>query len=163
MAQNTVYKYLKDYNAGDVIFRAGSPSKCMYEVQKGKVGLFSDYGTPDQKMLAEVGPERFFGEMGMVEGLPRSATAVVTEDYTTVAEITWDLLGLYFKTKPAKVVQIMQQMGDRLRTTTKAAIDLKNTVNEAIGELENGGTTKEALATLKYGIRMMDGTLKDNK
>ena len=163
MASNTVYTFLKEYNAGDIIFSQGADSKCMYEVQKGRVDLYKDYGKPGQKKLAEVGPERFFGERGMVEGLPRSATAVVGEDFTVLAEVTWDVFGLYFRKKPAKVVQIMQQMGDRLRITTKAAMDLRNSVNEAIDMIESGGTIGEIQGILKKASHEMDSTLGENK
>ncbi len=163
MAQNTVYTFLKEYNAGDIIFKAGEDSDCMFEVQKGRIDLYADYGGPGQKKLAEVGPERVFGEMGMVEGLPRSATAVVGEDFTVVARITWDVLGHYFKSKPARVVQIMQQMGDRLRLTTKSAVELRTAVDKAIDVIQEGGTNREALGLLKDGIHAMDATLGKNK
>jgi CRP-like cAMP-binding protein len=163
MAQNTVYTYYKEFNAGDIVFREGDKSDCMYEVQKGKIDLYIAYGTPEQKKIAEVGPERFLGEMGMVEGLCRSATAVAATDYTVLAQITWDVFGMYFKKKPAKVVQIMQQMGDRLRITTKAAMDLKNTVNEAIDIMEGEKTDSEAMWKLKNGLRSMNATLENNK
>jgi CRP-like cAMP-binding protein len=163
MAQSTVYTFLKEFNAGDIVFREGEKSTCMYEVQKGKVDLYIDYGKPEQKKIAEVGPERFLGEMGMVEGLPRSATAVAATDFTVLAQVTWDVFGLYFKTKPARVVQIMQQMGDRLRVTTKSAMDLKNSVNEAIDKSQEEGTSTAALGILRKGIREMNNTLESNK
>ncbi len=163
MSQNSVYAFLKEYNDGDVIFKEGSESKCMYEVQKGKVDLYTNYGKPEQKKIAEVGTERFIGEMGMVEGLPRSATAVAAASPTIVAEVTWDVLGLYFRKKPARVVQIMQQMGDRLRITTKAGIDLRNAVDEAISVIQDGGSNATTLCILKEGIHSMDATLKGNK
>ena len=163
MAQNTVYTYVKEYNAGDVIFMQGDESDCMYEVQKGRVDLYSNYGQKDQKKLAEVVPDRIFGEMGMVEGLPRSATAVAGTDFTAVARIKWDVLGLYFKTKPARVVQMMQQMSDRLRLTTKAAMDLRNAVGESIKQIEAEEETYIPLSTLKKGLRDMDATFGINK
>ncbi len=164
MAQNsTVYTFLKEYNQGDVIFREGEESKCMYEVQKGRIDLYSNYGRPEEKKIAEVGPERFVGEMGMVEGLPRSATAVAGTDFTVVAKVTWDVFGLYFKTKPAKVVQIMQQMGDRLRITTKSAMDLRHSVNEVVKVIEGGGSAEDVLGMLKEAASEMDATLEGNK
>ncbi len=163
MAQNTVYTFVKEYNQGDIIFHEGEKSVCMYEVQKGSVDLYIAYGTPEQKKIAEIGPERFIGEMGMVEGLPRSATAVAATNETLLAQITWEVFGLYFKKKPAKVVQIMQQMGDRLRITTKAAMDLKNSVNEAMEVIQKEGTKTVALPMLRKGIRTMDSTLEGNK
>ncbi len=163
MAQNNVYTFLKEYREGELIFREGTPSKCMYEVQKGRVDLYANYGTPEQKKLAEIGPERFFGEMGMVEGLPRSATAVAGVEPTILAEVTWDVFGLYFKKKPARVVQIMQQRGDRLRITTKASMDLRNAVEDAIKSINEHNTESTTLNILRHGIYDMDETLKSNK
>jgi CRP-like cAMP-binding protein len=163
MAANTVYTFLKEYNKGDIVFRAGEKSDCMFEVEKGRIDLYIDYGGPGQKKIAEVGPERVFGEMGMVEGLPRSATAVVGTDFTTLAKITWDVFGVYFRTKPARIVQIMQQMGDRLRITTRSAMDLRNSVLEAVDVIQEGGESREALGILKDGIHAMDDVLGNNK
>ena len=163
MAGNTVYTFVKEFMAGDIIFKAGEKSDCMFEVQKGRIDLYIDFGGPGQKKIAEVGPERVFGEMGMVEGLPRSATAVVGTDYTTLAKITWDVFGVYFKTKPARIVQIMQQMGDRLRITTKSAMDLRNSVLEAVDVIQDGGESRMALGILKDGIHAMDDALGNNK
>ena len=163
MAGNTVYTFLKDYNKGDVVFRAGEQSDCMFEVQKGRIDLYIDYGGPGEKKIAEFGPERVFGEMGMVEGLPRSATAVVGCDFTTLAKITWDVFGVYFKTKPARIVQIMQQMGDRLRITTKSAMDLRMAVLQAVDVIQEGGENRKVLGLLKDGIHSMDDALGNNK
>ncbi len=163
MPQKEVYTFLEEHNAGDVIFKAGDNSDCMFEVQKGKIELFTGYGTPQQKKIAEVGAGRFFGEMGMVEGLPRSATAVVASDFTVLAKVTWDVFGLYFRKKPAKVVQIMQQMGDRLRITTKSAMHHRKAVNEAIDVIQDGRTDKSVLGILKDGIHEMNATLEGNK
>ncbi len=163
MAGNTVYTFLKDYNKGDIVFRAGEQSDCMFEVQKGRIDLYIDYGGPGEKKIAEIGPERVFGEMGMVEGLPRSATAVVGCDFTTLAKITWDVFGVYFKTKPARIVQIMQQMGDRLRITTKSAMDLRVAVLQAVDVIQEGGENRTVLRLLKDGIHAMDDALGNNK
>lgn len=162
MADNTIYKYIREYNKGDIIFKEGEESKCMYEVQKGKVDLYKNYGTPDQKMIAEVVPDRFFGEMGMVEGLPRSATAVAASDFTTLAQISWDVLGLYFKKNPSRVVQMMQQMGDRLRITTRAAMDLRGVVQDAIKDLETN-SPESVRYDLERGLSNMDRTFGSNK
>ncbi|MBQ7614835.1 MAG: Crp/Fnr family transcriptional regulator [Butyrivibrio sp.] len=164
MAQNnTVYTFEKLYQTGDVIFKQGDDSKCMYEVQEGRVDLYTNYGTDKQKKIAEFGPGRFFGEMGMVEGLPRSATAVAAHKDTLLDEVTWEVLALYFKKKPARVVQIMQQMGDRLRITTKAAMEMRGLVNSALEDLQQSNYKGEALAMLYTSLKNMDKTLGDNK
>ncbi len=163
MANNTYIVNLKDYMKDEIIFMQGDESSCMYEVQQGKVGIFLDYGTDTEKKIAEIGPDRIFGEMGMVEGLPRSATAVALEKDTELAIITWEVLGIYFKTKPSRVVQILQQTSDRLRLTTRVNSDLNTRIKEAITSIEGGCSRYEALRILKSLLLEMDDSLKENK
>ena len=163
MAGATVITNLKGYEKGKVVFMEGDESCCMYEVQKGKVGIFTNYGTEKEKMIAEIGRDRIFGEMGMVEGLPRSATAVSLDDFTVLAIITWETLSLYFKTKPSRVVQIMQQTSDRLRLTTKVNTELRHSINQTIIKIDEGCTRTEASSMLKDSIKRMDDAFNDNK
>ena len=79
---------IKSFNKGEVIFREGEYSASMYQINSGTVGIFSAYQTEDEKELTKLGSEAFFGEMGIVECYPRSATAVALEDGTEVTEIT---------------------------------------------------------------------------
>ena len=111
-----------------VIFLEGSRSMCMYFVHSGRVGIYSRYGTAEQKLLTALEPGSFFGEMGMVRGFPRSASAVALLPNTEVGVVTWETLGDYFRTEPAKVVGIMQQMADRIA-------DLTNDYIGACGEI----------------------------
>ncbi|MBR4211103.1 MAG: cyclic nucleotide-binding domain-containing protein [Oscillibacter sp.] len=103
---------------GGVIFREGSRSTCMYYVRSGRVGIYSGYGTDGAKLLTTLEPGTFFGEMGMVRGFPRSATAVALAPNTEIETVTWETLSGYFRTEPAKVVGIMQQMANRIAELT---------------------------------------------
>ena len=66
-------KRVASFMPGTVIYRAGEPGTCMYDIHWGRVGIYSDYGTPDQRKLTELSVNEFFGEMGMLCGDPRSA------------------------------------------------------------------------------------------
>lgn len=103
---------------GGVIFWEGSRSTCMYYVRSGRVGIYSQYGTEGAKLLTALEPGSFFGEMGMVRGFPRSATAVALLPGTEIETVTWETLSGYFHTEPAKVVGIMQQMANRIAELT---------------------------------------------
>lgn len=48
----------KLYAPGTVIFREGDPGDCMYEMQTGCVGVYCDYGGPNQKEVAKLYGER---------------------------------------------------------------------------------------------------------
>jgi CRP-like cAMP-binding protein len=103
------------FKKGDVIFRQGDFSSVMYDIAKGKVGVFADYETEQVQQLAELTAGDFLGEMGMIEVYPRSATAVALEDDTTLNEIGEDELNAYFKDKPEKLLKIMKQISARIR------------------------------------------------
>ena len=107
------------FKKGDVIFRQGDYSEVMYDIAKGKVGVFADYETEKVQQLAELKAGDFLGEMGMIEVYPRSATAVALEDDTTLTEIGEDDLNEFFKDKPEKLLQIMKQMSARLRVVNQ--------------------------------------------
>jgi CRP-like cAMP-binding protein len=107
------------FKKGDVIFRQGDYSEVMYDIAKGKVGVFADYETETVQQLAELKAGDFLGEMGMIEVYPRSATAVALEDDTTLTEIGEDDLDEFFKDKPEKLLQIMKQMSERLRVVNQ--------------------------------------------
>ena len=68
------------FKKDDVIFRQGDKGAEMYYINSGKVGIYIEYGTPRQRLLAEIATGDYFGEMAIIDNMPRSATAAVTED-----------------------------------------------------------------------------------
>ena len=68
-----------------------------------------------------------FGEMGMIDHAPRSATAVALEDRTQLVELReGDLIDL-FRKNPAKVLSVLQMMSRRLRNLTRDYTDVCKT------------------------------------
>lgn len=112
---------MKIFQTGDVIFRWGDPANSMYDIYWGKVGIYTGYGTPQEKLLTELTDEQFFGEMGLIDGSPRSADAVALADDTRVEEISEDEFYGYFKDKPMRVLMIMRHMGRRIRELSAQA------------------------------------------
>ena len=129
-------KEVKIFNKNEIIFKEGDMASCMYDIHFGSVGIFAAYGTPDEKKLTELKEDDLFGEMGMIEGYPRSATAVALEDGTKVEVITSENFGTYFHNKPAKVLMIMQQMSQRIRSLTNDYLDACRAITETV-ESEN--------------------------
>ncbi len=112
-------KQVEEFPKGTVIFREGETGNCMYDVHFGKVGIYRDYATPNEKLLTEVFPNQFFGEMGMVCNDPRSATAITLEDETTIETIQPTDLYDLFEQNPPKVRMILSHLSSRLRKLTK--------------------------------------------
>jgi hypothetical protein len=89
---------------------------------------------------AEAGEKTFFGEMGMIDDEPRSATAVAMED-TEVAVITPENFADFFKDNPEHIIYIMQNMSKRIRNLTNDYLDACRAVAEAV-ETEKNGKSK---------------------
>ena len=77
----------QNFNKGEIIFKQGQFATTMYDICAGTVGIYAAYGTAEEKKLAELGEGEIFGEMGLIECYPRSATAVALKDGTLVQEI----------------------------------------------------------------------------
>ena len=68
--------YGRDFPAGAVIFEEGDPGSRMYVIQSGEVRILKRVGAREIT-LARLGAGEAFGEMALLEGQPRSATAIV--------------------------------------------------------------------------------------
>src|SRR5688500_2604166 len=66
--------------AGSVLFRKGEPGGAMYLIEGGRVRIHLEDEDGHEVTLAELAAGDFFGEMAILDGKPRSATATVSED-----------------------------------------------------------------------------------
>ena len=69
----------EERDAGDVIFVEGSTADRFYIVMEGRVEVWKNFYDPKPDLLAIHGSGRFFGEMALIDDLPRSATVVAKE------------------------------------------------------------------------------------
>jgi CRP/FNR family cyclic AMP-dependent transcriptional regulator len=68
----------KEYGAGEAIFLEGEPGKALFVVLDGKVSICRA-GQGGEHRLATLGPGAYFGELALIDDLPRSATARADE------------------------------------------------------------------------------------
>ncbi|MDO5702226.1 MAG: cyclic nucleotide-binding domain-containing protein [Lachnospiraceae bacterium] len=126
-------KNVVSYPKGTVICKEGDTVKCMYDVHWGRLGVFSHYGEPNQVQLTTLGTNDFFGEMGMIDDAPRSATVVALDDGTTVEIIYPEDLAELFEKNPMKIDMILRHISKRLRTLTMQYYDICEKISERAG------------------------------
>src|SRR2546425_5252912 len=63
------------YKAGDTIFLANEPGDALYVVDSGSVRIWMRDGDANEVTLSELEPGDFFGEMSVLDGGKRSASA----------------------------------------------------------------------------------------
>jgi CRP-like cAMP-binding protein len=67
-------RFGKEFPPGAVLFREGEPGREMFVVHEGRVRI-SKSAPGQEAVLGTLGPGEFFGEMSILSGNPRSATA----------------------------------------------------------------------------------------
>lgn len=133
----------RTFSKGEIIFKQGSYQDEMYTILEGKVGIYANYGTQQEKELTELTAGEMFGEMGMIEAYPRSATAVALDDETKIQVITEKDFDAFFRGEPDQVFAIMKHLGKRIRGLSQDYLDVCRTVAESV-ESEKKGKKKSS-------------------
>ncbi len=138
----------RTYPAGAHLFAENDPGSRMYVIRSGRVKIWRHLGTTEI-VLAYVGLGEFFGEMALLEGLPRSAAATVVEP-SELIEIDKETFEQMLRSNSEIAVRMMRKLCQRLREADKR---LHNAL------IENGlGRVIEALrALLQAGERSKSG------
>lgn len=77
---------LRKYSSGATIVREGDTSMTLYVLLSGSVGI----DIAGQR-VREQGPDSFFGEMGLIDDSPRSASVVALEPTECALLARWDV------------------------------------------------------------------------
>ncbi len=132
----------RTYKKGEIVYRQKDYEMCLYDIIYGSVSLYQNYGTKEQILVKEMSSGGYFGEMELVEVLPRTTTAVATEK-THVRIYTAEDFSALFEKRPAMVLAIMQQMSARIRELTRLYNDACRVVAESM-DAEKSGREKSA-------------------
>jgi CRP-like cAMP-binding protein len=73
------------YFRGDRVFEINEQGDYLYLLVAGKIGITIEQDPSSTSYIATLGPGDNFGEMNLLDDLPRSATAQVLEDSTVLA------------------------------------------------------------------------------
>jgi CRP/FNR family cyclic AMP-dependent transcriptional regulator len=110
-------RFARDFQPGTVLFEEGQPGDYMYVVQSGEVEIRRQVGET-QRVLAVLTAGEFFGEMAILNGRPRSATAVVrTEARLLVIEgKTFEAM---LRARPEIALRIIKTIAARLESANQ--------------------------------------------
>lgn len=100
--------------AGERVFDINDPSDRMYIVLSGRIGISLEEDPRVRRFIRVLGPGECFGEMGLLESLPRSATAHVIEDSVLLALEEEKLRGLV-TSYPELAFGLLRSLSMRLR------------------------------------------------
>ena len=108
-------KFLRVFRSGEVVFEEDSVGRQMYVVNAGRVHVLRRSGGR-QVQIGSLGPGDIFGEMALVDDLPRSATVVAAEENTRILEIDHALFVYLVGQQPVFALMVLKAISLRLRT-----------------------------------------------
>lgn len=104
----------RSFAAGEEIFREGDPGDGLYVVRSGLVEISSQHLHGPRQVLSLVGPGQIFGEMAIIEHLPRSACAKAMQP-TTAAFLGRTEIQILMERSPSIALVLLQLISQRLR------------------------------------------------
>lgn len=113
----------KAVRSGVVLFKEKEPGSIFYVVYMGSVKIYTSNGAGEEKMLSLFKEGDSFGELSLIDGKPRSATAQAMEDTILIA-LTADSFMDLMRNNFEITLGIMQELGQRLRDTNQHVYDL---------------------------------------
>lgn len=105
----------RNLKKGETVFSQGSPSDCAFIISSGSVEIIENT-LEGQKVIGRLTENEIFGEMGLIDGKPRSATVRALEDSVVfiMTQVNFDKLA---REKPEALLPILKVLSSRLRET----------------------------------------------
>jgi CRP/FNR family transcriptional regulator, cyclic AMP receptor protein len=102
------------FKPGETIFAAGDKGDKMYVMRSGEVEI-----ARDGKVVEKLGPGGIFGEMALIDGAPRAATAIA-KTACEVAPITEKTFLFLVHETPFFAISVMRALAERLQRANPA-------------------------------------------
>jgi len=111
-----IEKCIDQFEVDDVIFEEGSSGRELFVVLDGKVDIAKIDGG-GKTVIVTLGKGEFFGEMAVIDGSSRSATAIAAAPRTRVMRINHARFVYLVSQQPAFALMVMDALSKRLRAS----------------------------------------------
>lgn len=118
---NLLYEF--KVNKGDAIFRKGSKGDALYVILEGAVKIVLSSPKGDERIVTIFSEGNFFGEMALLDGMPRSADAIAIKPSKLLFLNHSDFMR-FFKKSDAALEKILLAFSNRLRKTEELLKDI---------------------------------------
>ena len=101
---------------GSEVISEGELGDCAYIVEKGRLEVSNINEQNKTQILGHLRENDIFGELGLIDGLPRSATVTALEN-CTVKVLTKESFNSLTTSNPEALIPIFKVLASRLRST----------------------------------------------
>ncbi|TFH04476.1 MAG: cyclic nucleotide-binding domain-containing protein [Spirochaetales bacterium] len=110
------------FEPGQVVFRENEPAERFFIVTDGQVEVWKDYASDNSDLLAVHGQGHLFGEMALIDDLPRSAT-VVARTRTTVLYLFREEFDRILRENSAVALSILRSLSAMVRKSNESFVE----------------------------------------
>jgi len=156
---------------GTTVFRQGDPGGSMYVIRAGKIRLLKEsHGR--QRVVTMLGPGDFFGEMAVVTGQLRSATAEVMED-SDLLRVPADKLQEMITGNGEIAIRLIRHLAERLENanrfidllleddvTARVILELQDELRGTVGAAAPDIVDRELALKLGVDVNEVRGALR---
>jgi len=146
MSKHPFQNFLVRFADGESIFADGDHGTTMYIIQSGKVRLFRE-NNGSKRVLGELGKGDFFGEMSILEGLPRTMSAEAVEA-TELIEINSTTFDRMIKGNIEIAIRLLRKLSIRLRAAEEKL--------ERLQEADSAGPTSVSAPMIGRPVQAAD-------
>jgi CRP/FNR family transcriptional regulator, cyclic AMP receptor protein len=144
---------VKTMEAGVTIFREGDAGSEMYILKSGAVELRKKTVGGETLLKTIDQANGFFGEMTLIDGKPRSATAVATKQ-STLLVVTAEVFEKLILTNGEFALKVITILADRIRASNLAISEL------VVEDVKDRFCQGAASYARRFGVKIYDGSLK---
>jgi CRP/FNR family cyclic AMP-dependent transcriptional regulator len=108
---------VRRFQQGETIFFQGDPGQALYLIEAGRVRIYVQDDTGQEISVIFLGAGDIFGELAVIDGLPRSASAAAADE-TIVHVLSRERLRAHLLASPQLSYNFMQALAVRVRYST---------------------------------------------
>jgi len=138
---------IRRFRRAETVFHLGDPGDALFIVMSGSIKITLPADTGEEAILATLRPGDFFGELALLDGAPRSATAVAIEPTETYI-LARDRFRELIATEPVMREALLATMAAEVRRLTHHVeelhfLDITGRLASRLARLsaESGATT----------------------
>ena len=146
-------KTTKAFNSGEIVIEEGTKGTSAFVILSGSTEVIKRWGDREV-VIAILGDGQVFGEMGLIEDRPRSATVRANSELK-VRIIDRDHFNELLRTKPSVLIPILKSLFERLRQASDLLAERTTDTHVEVGkegpfEVIIEGQTAEAMKVLEH-------------
>ena len=109
-------------DAGRILFYENDPGDCFFIIVEGNLEIIKAFGSPEERLLKDLGSGKFIGEMSMFGLEGRRSATVRAGIPTTLLNMNHDSFRALLHRQPDLALEVTRQLSLRLRNTDNEII-----------------------------------------